>query len=205
MMRPHPPAEMLDPMGPAFLPSPDLAEWVESTFLDEASPLFNEEHKHLTFADIGYLWTSIPNARGGLAVIGQCEMMPPTVMGKWAKARAEQQITEWFGRVPDFMITLSAPYCAQAQDIEFMALVEHELSHAGQERDEFGAPKFTRGGKPKFALRAHDVQEFVGVVRRYGAVGCNVQAMIDAAKEGPTIGRATIAAACGSCHVKLAA
>ncbi|WP_168072812.1 putative metallopeptidase [Caulobacter sp. SSI4214] len=204
-MRPHPPAEMLDPTGPAFLPSPELAEWVRDTFLDGGSPLFNEEHAHLSDAEIGFLWTSVPNARGGLAVIGQCELMPPAVMGKWARARAIQQITDWFGDMPDFIITLSAPYCAQASDLEFMALVEHELSHAGQERDEFGGLKFTREGRPKFGLRAHDVQEFVGVVRRYGAVGCNVQAMIDAAKEGPTIGQASIAAACGSCAVRLAA
>lgn len=205
MSRPLPPAEILDPMGPAFLPSPDLAEWVKDTFLDGASPLFNEEHVHLADAEIGYLWTSVPNARGGLAVIGQCEIMPPAVMGKWARARATQQIGEWFGDMPDFVITLSAPYCAQASDLEFMALVEHELSHAGHERDEFGGLKFTREGRPKFGLRAHDVQEFVGVVRRYGAVGVNVQAMVDAAREGPTIGHASIAAACGSCAVKLAA
>lgn len=205
MLRPHPPAEIMDPMGPAFLPSPELAEWVSETFLDGASPLFNEEHAHLAEADLGFLWTNVPNARGGLAVIGQCEVMPPAVMGKWARARAIQQIEEWFAAMPDFVITLSAPYCAQASDLEFMALVEHELSHAGHERDEYGGLKFTREGRPKFGLRAHDVQEFVGVVRRYGAVGVNVQAMVDAAREGPTIGHASIAAACGSCAVRLAA
>lgn len=204
-MRPHPPAELLDPTGPAFMPSPELAEWVRDTILDGGSPLFNEEHAHLCDAAIGFLWTSVPNARGGLAVIGQCELMPPTVMGKWARARAIQQIEDWFGDMPDFVITLSAPYCAQASDIEFMALVEHELYHAGQEHDEYGSPKFTRDGAPKFGMRAHDVQEFVGVARRYGAVGCNVQALVDAANSTPTIGRASIAAACGSCHVKLAA
>lgn len=205
MSRPLPPAEILEPAGPSFVPSLQLAEWVASTFLDEASNLYNEEHKHLADAEIGFLWTCIPNARGGLAVIGQCELMPPAIMGKWAKARAEQQIQEWFGQVPDFVITLDALYCEQASDLQFMALVEHELSHAGQERDEFGAPKFTRDGRPKFGMRQHDVQEFIGVVRRYGAVGCNVQALVDAANQKPTVGHASIAAACGSCAVKLAA
>lgn len=205
MLRPHPPAEMLDPTGPAFLPSPDLAEWAKATFIEDGAPLFNEEHVHLQDAEIGFLWTSIPNARGGLAVIGQCELMPPAVMGKWARARAIQQITDWFGDMPDFVITLSAPYCAHASDIDFMSLVEHELSHAGQERDEFGGLKFTREGSPKFGMRAHDVQEFVGVARRYGATGVNVRALVDAVNAGPAIGRASIAAACGSCHVRLAA
>lgn len=205
MLRPHPPAEIMDPTGPAFLPSPDLAEWAKVTFLDEASPLFNVEHVHLQDAEIGFLWTNVPNARGGLAVIGQCELMPPAVMGKWARARAVQQITDWFGDMPDFVITLLAPYCAEASDLEFMALVEHELSHAGQERDEYGGLKFTRDGAPKYGMRAHDVQEFVGVARRYGATGVNVRALVDAVNAGPTIGRASIAAACGSCAVKLVA
>jgi len=53
------------------------------------------------------------------------------------------------------------------------------------ERDAFGAPKFKKStGLPSFTLRGHDVEEFVGVVRRYGAAAAGVQAMIDAAAEG---------------------
>lgn len=47
-------------------------------------------------------------------------------MGKWSRARAEQ-VMEWFGQIPDFIITLAASYCAQCGDAKLMALVEHEL------------------------------------------------------------------------------
>ena len=79
-------------------------------------------------------------------------------------------------------------------------MCEHELSHCGVERDAFGAPKFRKAtGLPAFTLRGHDVEEFVGVVRRYGAAAAGVQAMIDAAADGPTVAQANIDFACGNC------
>src|SRR5690606_30294893 len=93
--------------GSPFTPALDMPEWVEATFLDEASPVANPEQAHLADAHIGYLWAAIENTRKGKRVIGQCETgTPQGAMGKWAKARIEQQITEWFGSVPDFIITL---------------------------------------------------------------------------------------------------
>jgi hypothetical protein len=82
----------------------------------------------------------------------------------------EQQMHEWFGRIPKYIITLAADYCEQCNDLEFCALVEHELYHIAQATDDFGAPKFNKEtGQPVLKLRGHDVEEFVGVVRRYGA------------------------------------
>ncbi|MCJ8056795.1 hypothetical protein GB928_028955 [Shinella curvata] len=111
------------------------------------------------------------NTRKGKRVISQCETgTSQGAMGKWAKARIEQQITEWFGFVPDFIITLDANYCARCGDAEFMALVEHELYHAAQDVDSFGAPKFnSMTGRPVFTIRGHDVEQLIGAVRRYGA------------------------------------
>jgi hypothetical protein len=53
-------------------------------------------------------------------------------------------------------------------------------------------------------MRGHDVEEFVGVVARYGAEATGVAAIVDAAKAGPTIGRASIAGVCGTCSLKVA-
>ncbi len=69
--------------------------------------------------------------------------------------------------------------------------------------DEFGAPKFTQEGMPKLKLRGHDVEEFVGVVRRYGASE-EVQAVIDAASKPAEVARIDVARACGTCLLKLA-
>jgi hypothetical protein len=105
--------------GSPFTPAPDMPEWVQATFLDKASPVANPEHAH-----IGYLWAAVEK-RKGKRVIGQCETgTPQGAMGTWAKARVEQQITDWFGSLPDFIITLDANYCAACGDAEFMALVE---------------------------------------------------------------------------------
>ena len=67
-------------------------------------------------------------------------------------------------------------------------------------KDEFGAPKFNQQtGRPSFTMRGHDVEEFVGVVRRYGAEATGVRALVDAANAGPEIAAADIAQCCGTC------
>lgn len=197
-MRPMPPAEALEPVPDLFVPAEDLREWIVETFLDSDSPMFNPDHTHLDQAEIGVLWTNCANSRNMRVVIGQAELMPPIAMGKWQRARAIAQIEEWFGALPDFLITFHAAAAASMDDTSFCALVEHELYHCAQERDQYGAPKFTRDGAPKFAIRGHDVEEFVGVVARYGA-DAQVREMIDAAAMGPAVALADIAGACGTC------
>jgi hypothetical protein len=200
--RPRPPQSLLSIDSAAgFVPAPDLVQWISATFLEEGAALENPEHIHLRDATIGALWTSVGNSRRGRQVIGQCEIGKPTgTMGKWSRARAEQQITEWFGCIPDFILTFDAGYADSCSDARFMALVEHELYHAGQDTDEFGMPRFRKdSGMPAFCLKGHDIEEFVGVVRRYGADAAGVTAMIEAAKEGPTVAAAEIDFACGNC------
>ncbi|WP_313522550.1 putative metallopeptidase [Shinella sp.] len=204
--RPQPPESIFGVDGSHFTPALDLTEWVQVTFLDEASPVANPEHAHLVDAHIGCLWAAVENTRKGKRVIGQCETgTPQGAMGKWAKARVEQQITEWFGSVPDFIITLDANYCAACGDAEFMALVEHELYHAAQDVDSFGAPKFnSQTGRPVFTIRGHDVEQFIGVVRRYGADAAGVRELVDAANRPPEVARAHIEHACGTCNLRVA-
>jgi hypothetical protein len=202
LTRPRPPASFFEIGNSAsFVPAPDLVEWMGATFIDEGSPLENPDHAHLRYARLAALWTRIPNGRAGRAIVGQAEFGQNIGgMGKWQKARAEQQILEWFGFWPDFLLTFDAAYADQCEDATFCALVEHELSHCGQERDEYGLARFKKSsGMPAFCLRGHDVEEFVGVVRRYGADAAGVRAMIDAAAEGPTIAAADIGFACGNC------
>jgi Putative phage metallopeptidase len=179
LKRPAPPAAMLDRENfetPTFVPAPELETWMRSTFIEEGAPLRNDDHFHLRFAQIGVLWTSIENARQGRRVLGQAERGYPGAIGKWAKARAELQIREWFGDIPDFILTFDAGYAAICSDAQWCALCEHELSHCGVERDIYGAPKFRKStGLPAFTLRGHDVEEFVAVVRRYGAAAADVQ------------------------------
>jgi len=205
--RPHPPVELFGesrwfrPIAPAD----GVSEWVQESFLVEGAPLFNAEHKHLFFADIGYLWAAVEHSKHMRRVVGQCEEVMIRA-GGWQKARQEQQLYEWFGRVPKFLITLDAQYARECGDLEWCALVEHELYHVGQRLDEFGQPAFTKDGEPKLGIRGHDVEEFVGIVRRYGvgAAAGESAKFVAAAAGAPEIGQLSIAQACGTCLRRVA-
>ncbi|WP_313083584.1 putative metallopeptidase [Atlantibacter sp.] len=205
--RPYPPPQFID--NPDFkpyirlIPAEGVHEWIHTGILSEEGTLHNPDHFHLLEADIVFMWASNAFAKKGRTVLGQCEEVMMRA-GGWQKARMEQQMYEWFGRIPEFIITLAADYCAQCSDLEFCALVEHELYHIAQETDEFGAPKFYRdSGLPKLKLRGHDVEEFVGVVRRYGA-SHDVQQLVAAANRPAEVAHLDIARACGTCMLKLA-
>lgn len=202
--RPMPPEYLIGDdadVSVTFAPAHELVRWLFSTFIEDGAPLQNEDHQHLVPAQIGALWTTVTNARAGRRIIGMAEYGPQIGgMGRWQRARAEHQITQWFGAVPDFLLTFDADYASSCSDAQFCALVEHELYHCGQERDAWGQPKFRRQtGLPAYAMRGHDVEEFVGVVRRYGASAAGVTELVEAAAGGPIIAAADISAVCGTC------
>ncbi len=74
------------------------------------------------------------------------------------RAQAEIQVMQWFGSVPDFIITLDAECCRACND-QSLCLSPSTFT---QETDAFGAPRFSRStGRPVFTIRGHDVEEFV--------------------------------------------
>ncbi len=180
-----------------FSPAPELLAWVERTILLEGGPIFNPDHRHLLDADLAFLWAPAAFEKAGRSVLGQAEQVMFRA-GGWQKARQDQQMVEWFGRVPAFLITLAADYCATCSDAELCALVEHELYHIGQATDAFGAPAFDKEGRPKLRIVAHDVEEFVGVVRRYGP-SAEVAKLAAVAAQAPQISRLNLARVCGCC------
>lgn len=204
-IRPLPPGSVGAFYGDYILhvaPALDMPLWVKATFLDPQSKLFNSEHQHLADAmdgQIGFLWASGGYEKQGRHVIGMTEPLAFR-SGYWQKMRGEQQFQQWFGQeLPEFIITLDADYCRQCGDIEFCALVEHELYHIAHATNNDGLPAYHRDtGLPKLGMRGHDVEEFVGVVRRYG-MSPEVGRLVDAANRNPEVSRADIAAACGTC------
>lgn len=186
--------------GPSILPAVGLRDWIIKTFIEEDGPLFNIEHRHLLWARFECLWAAAAYPKQGRTVLGLCEEVSFRVSG-WARWRQEQQLQEWFGDVPDYLITLAADYCRDASEAEFCALTEHELYHIGHKHDAFGAPEFTKDGMPKLYIRGHDVEEFVGVVRRYG-VGdpdSSLARLVKAARAKPEIPSIQLQHACGTC------
>lgn len=187
----------------SFQPAPDVADWLISTFIKTSGTLCNKDHEHLEDAHIGCLWTNYENRRQMRNIIGTAEM-PRTGSG-WAKNRAEYQLRQWFGEVPDFVLTFYAPVADRLTDAQWCSLVEHELYHCAQAVDEFGMQRFNQEtGKPIFTMRGHDVEEFVGVVARYGVANnpdSAVWALVEAANAEPEIAMANVAHACGTCLV----
>ena len=108
----------------------------------------------------------------------------------------------WFGELPKALITLDARYCTDCSDEDFMALVEHELYHLAHKHSSMG-PCYDADNNAVLQMRGHDVEEFHGVVKRYG-MSKDVQTMVELANDGPIISRASIAHACGTCLLKLA-
>ncbi|WP_122586652.1 putative metallopeptidase [Pseudomonas viridiflava] len=207
MGRPYPPSSLLElsdlaGFGICLTPAPEVWNWLQSELLADTGSIHNEEHAHLIDADICVMWASSAFTKQGRTVLGQAEQVAFRA-GGWQKARMEQQMRGWFGYVPSYIITLAADYCSQCPDADFCALVEHELYHIAQATDQYGAPKFTQDGLPKLEMRGHDVEEFVGVVRRYGA-SPDVQLLVDAANKPAEVGKFNISRACGTCLLKSA-
>ncbi len=200
--RPVPAADQNESLWLTLRPAPEVWEWISREILAETGSIHNPEHAHLIDANIGVLWASSGFGKQGRVVLGQAEQLMFRA-GGWQKARQEQQMREWFGEEPTFLITLAADYCAQCTDAEFCALVEHELYHIGHKLDKYGAPAFGDDGMPKLEMRGHDVEEFVGVVRRYGP-SHDVQQLIDAASRPLEVAKINIARACGTCLLKSA-
>ena len=196
--RPIPPQHLPDG---AFHPAPEVLRWIQRTILDEKSEIYNEEHAHLASIDLRVLWTTAPAVRQMRTIVGMAEL--PSFRGMpWVKARQQWQMEQWFGVVPAALITLDANYSNAIDDASWCALVEHELYHLAHALDEFGSPRFHREtGVPILTMRGHDAEEFVGVVRRYGAGAAagGVADLVAAAQLAPLVAPAAITGACGTC------
>ncbi|PKF31942.1 putative metallopeptidase [Acinetobacter proteolyticus] len=203
--RPYPPEHIFLMDTPDFLPAPELWRWIKANFLNPESQLFNPDHSHLglfRYPQIAVMWARAGYKKQGRNVAGTAEKIMINASG-WKKERQEEQFYRWFNDLPDYLITIDATYAQQANDIDFCALIEHELYHITHKKDQYGIPSYNREtGKPNLTMQAHDVEEFTGVVRRYGA-NKEVQQMIDAAKQRPEVSRADIYNACGTCFLRV--
>jgi hypothetical protein len=193
-----------DPFG-RFAPAPEVLAWVRAEILAEDGTIHNPDHGHLLDADLQVLWAPGPFASKGKGVIGTAEEVAFRC-NAWQRGRQEQQLTEWFGHVPTYLITLAASFCAACSDTDFCALVEHELYHIAHARNELDQPAYTKEGLPKLRIVGHDVEEFVGVARRYGVGDPDgaLARLAAAARGTPQVSRAQIAGACGTCLLKAA-
>ena len=193
--------------GTQIEPAPDLASWTRSAFIAEGAPLENSDHEHLRHARIGVLLTNVRYTTKGKQVCGEAREAAPSGANDWKRASRRQQLLRWFGeewegQLPDFLITLDAPYVAgrleKGDTAAVCALVEHELYHCAQATDRHGFPQFDDAtGRPKWTVAPHDLEEFTGVAERYGAATGQLGRMQKALMEGPTVDPADVDAVCG--------
>lgn len=202
--RPRPP----DPEGRLFAPAPEVEHWARVHLIEEDGAIWNPEHAHLGEAVIAVQWTWIEYRRQGQPKAGTAETVSPRPgLPAWPRERLIEQVRLLAGigpddQDPDFLITLYAPYVESCPDADFCALIDHELCHCGVAVGEDGAPKFSRDGRPRWAIVGHDIEEFVSIVRRYGpgaAAGATAE-LVAAAGRKPEIAAARIASACGTCR-----
>ncbi|WP_445405981.1 putative metallopeptidase [Acinetobacter pittii] len=209
-IRPFPPTDFIDQADEEeairIIPAPDLKKWVISNYLKIGGPLHNPDHDHIAelLHDneefLACAWASSACVAKKRMVLGQCEKVMFN-QGGWKKARQEQQMRDWFGYVPVYLITIDASYCDQATDRDFCALIEHELYHIGVERDEDGEALYSEmTGLPKHYLAGHDVEEFIGVTKRWGADE-SVKRLVEVAKQAPFVSDVNISKCCGTCLI----
>jgi len=187
-------------------PAPEFKEWVITNWLTLGGELHNPDHDHIAelLHDneefLAFAWASSAAVAKKRMVLGQCEKVMFN-QGGWKKARQEQQMRDWFGFVPQYLITIDATYCEQASDRDFCRLIEHELYHIGVERDEDGEIVYSdMTGLPKHYLAGHDVEVFFGETKRWGADE-SVKRLLEIAKNAPFVSETSIAACCGNCVI----
>lgn len=209
-IRPFPPQDLLDKAEEdeaiRLVPAPDLMNWVITNFLTVGGLLHNPDHDHIAelLHDneefLAFAWASSAFKSKQAMVLGQCEKVMFN-QGGWKKARQEQQMRDWFGFIPTYLITIDATFCDKANDSEFCALFEHELYHIGVECDEDGEMIFSSStGLPKHYLAGHDVEEFIGVTKRWGA-SKSVKRLVEVAKNLPFVSNLDISKCCGNCVI----
>lgn len=196
---PSVPVSLLD--GPGTIePCPEVGEWTLAMFMTPGQFLYNDEHSHLEDASFGFLWSNVSNVKTGKRILGTAQVGEPSGGTPWAKIATQKQRESWFGDVPDYIVTLDAVWLSTARPEQICALVEHELYHCNIERDEFGDPKFDKYGGTKPAMKQHDVEEFVGVVKRYGlTMDSKREEMAEAVRRGPLYGSGDLGGICGTC------
>lgn len=208
--RPFPPTDLIDQAEEEdairLAPAPDLKAWVKDNYLTMGGQLHNPDHDHIAelLHDneefLAFAWASSAAMAKKRMVLGQCEKVMFN-QGGWKKARQEQQMRDWFGFVPQYLITIDAAFCEQTSDREFCRLIEHELYHIGVERDEDGEIIYSdMTGLPKHYLAGHDVEVFFGEIRQHG-IDSSVQRLLDIAKKAPFVSETNIAACCGNCVI----
>ncbi len=175
---PRPPTDLS-----GFQAAPEIFDWLHNGILDIHHDNFNEDHLHLRdyrFSEISYMWAAGGYEKKGRRVIGECEQVA-FMAGGWKRERQEDWMRSKLGCIPKYLMTFDAEYCRDCTNNQLAALIDHELYHIAHKKDAYGQPAFGKDGRARLAMAAHDIEEFFGIVDRYGADD-DIKKMIELAK-----------------------
>jgi len=131
-----------------FTPAPEVKEIAE-----ELIPL---HHSHLVDARIEYVFTDTVGKRGSKQVWGT--MRKISALPAYLAADKNSQN---HGETDDFFVlTITKPIWEDLSYKQRVALVDHELCHAGVKLDD--------EGEAKLFIVPHDLEEFTCIVKRHG-------------------------------------
>ena len=114
-----------------------------------ARGLITQYHTHLVNSKFAFLFVNKDMTRKGKIAIATVEKIN-------AKFKALTEL--------DFLITISYPKWKELSDKQQMAVMDHELTHCLVEDSE------EPGGDTKFKIIPHSIEEFFGIIDRYGLV-----------------------------------
>jgi hypothetical protein len=110
--RPYPPVNFTGENWLPYtriIPATEIGEWVNRHILSGEGRLHNPDHEHLTNAladaDIAFMWASSIFAKRPHSAWSVRRSYD--ARRRLAESRMEQQMHEWFGRIPKFIITLA--------------------------------------------------------------------------------------------------
>lgn len=132
-------------------------------------------------ADILVLMRLVPKVKAGRVEMGS--MAIPGWQGSGAQL-GMWLLAQFHEAIPDFIMVLDQEWWSEASAHAREALVFHELMHADQAKDKEGEERFDDEGMPVWCIRAHDIEEFHEVARRYPRAFPDTQDFILAATAG---------------------
>lgn len=141
------------------------------------------DHVHLKLgqANILFLFRRDPKFRHDRIELGSLSL--PIFMGK-TSAIAKWLLVRSFGAIPDFVMILDQTFWDQAPREQRVALIDHELTHGIVARNKHGDERFGDDGRPVWAIKSHDIEEFDRIVAKHGAWTPDISSFLAAAGFG---------------------
>lgn len=155
-------------------PDDVTARWIDTA----VGALVAKHHDHLEDAEIAVIFCEELPARNGRRILGTAHVM----------SEKERLLT-----AVDLLICLDKRAWKVMGGDTRRAVLDHELCHFGMRVDEDGTPERDDKGRTMYRLNAHDVEEFLRVIKRHGTYLADIAATAAALRDSPSAAQLGIA------------